>query len=547
MKTKPYRTVKVSTMALLMASALWCMPAPAQAAIVTQLDIAGGSIGLNFGGLGSVNGNFTQNGQLVMGQYQPAPNLFEPITISHLTFSIFTGSGGTLNLSAPTAQTSGSALTSDLRSLFAGVTSAGWAGLLTSPSTPLATSLNIGGVATGSFNEITNAFDISWTHQFTGVPSLTSGTFSLHGTAQFGTAQPVPVPAAVMLFGSGLFGIVGVVIRRATSLTGQGVKACSAPILLLSPDAIFAKEIETQLARSGYHLHIVASVSDAFPFALQEMPALTLVDQRLSDWDQIRTDKHLHHVPMMIVVPTGTGYSEDDGIFDLERGADGVHLYEEGYRLLLAKVGTYLRRAGSVDSKRGLYRVGAVELDSDLQQVKIGANIIPLSAKPFAILKALIKAPSKVFSRGHLINLVWGPDFAIGDHVLDVHVHALRRSLQQDHDPLCRLVTIKSVGFKLTSCSPAMPTSSASDTFPMAVNSLPLSYPSDVQDLTLQRTIAQPQSTSRRTWLEQVSRQRRGRLLRKKQSLHHLCSATSIGQTGIEPFHNSVAASSIHR
>jgi two-component system response regulator RegX3 len=539
MKTVPCRTIKGGVMAVLVAAALCCMEAPVQAAIVTQLDITGGLISLNFGGLGSVNGNFTQDGQVVMGQYQPLPNLFDPITISHLTLSIFTGSGGALNLPAPTAETSGAAMTADLRSLFAGVTSAGWAGLLRSPATPLNVTLNIGGSATGSFNEITNAFDISWTHQFTGVPSLASGTFSLRGTAQLGTVQPVPVPAALILFGSGLFGIVGIVVRRAT-------KARSL-ILLVSPDAIFAKEIETQLTRSGYHTHVVSSVSEAFPFAQQTMPAVTLVDHRLSDWDQIRTDKHLHRVPMMMLVPTGTGYSEDDGIRDLEQGADGVHLCGEGPRLLVAKIGTYLRRAGSAPSKRGLYRIGAVELDSDLQEVKIGAHPVSLSAKPFAILEALMKAPSKVLSRSDLINLVWGPGFAIGDHVLDVHVHALRRLLQQDPDPLCRLVTIKSVGFKLTSLSPTMPASSAPDILSMAGNSLPLLYTSAVQDLTLQRTIAQSQSTTSRTWLEQVSRQRRTRLLRRKQSIRHLRSATSLRQAGIEPFHDSVAAGSIHR
>lgn len=203
-------------MAFLAASALWSMPAPAQAAVVTQLDIAGGSISLNFGGLGSVTKNFTQNGQLVMGQYQQAPNVFDPITISHLTFSIFTGSGGALNLSAPTAQTSGAVMSADLRSLFAGVTSTGWSGLLTSPSTPLSTSLNVGGIAVGSFDQSTNAFDISWTHQFTGVPSLTSGTFSLHGIAQLAAVQPapVPLPGTVFLFGSGIVGAIGFACRR---------------------------------------------------------------------------------------------------------------------------------------------------------------------------------------------------------------------------------------------------------------------------------------------------------------------------------------------
>jgi DNA-binding winged helix-turn-helix (wHTH) protein len=61
--------------------------------------------------------------------------------------------------------------------------------------------------------------------------------------------------------------------------------------------------------------------------------------------------------------------------------------------------------------------------------------------------------PSKVFSRGELIDRVWGPDFAIGDHTLDVHIHALRQHLNRVPNHLCKLVTIKKVGFKLTSVS----------------------------------------------------------------------------------------------
>ena len=216
MKTKPYSIVKGSVMTLLTASALWCVPTAVQAAIVTQLDITGGSISLNYGPLGNLAGPITANGQIFMNQFLPSPNVFDPITISHLTFSIFTSSGGTLNLPAPTAQTSGATMTADLRSLFAGVTSTGWPGLLTSPSTPLTTTLHVGGIATGSFNENTNAFDVSWTHSFTGIPFLTSGTFSLQGTAQVGAGQvaPVPLPGAVFLFGSGLAALIGLARRK---------------------------------------------------------------------------------------------------------------------------------------------------------------------------------------------------------------------------------------------------------------------------------------------------------------------------------------------
>ena len=195
-------TVRGSVMALLMGVALWVLPTPGQAAVVTQLDITGGSMSLNFGLLGNLTGNFNTTGQLLMNQFQPTPDIFMPITLSHLTFSLFTNSGGTLNLPAPTALTTGATMTADLRSLFAGVTSTGWAWVNTNPGMA---SLNIGGLATGSFNELTNTFDISWTRSFTGVPFLTSGTISLRGTAQLAA---VPLPGALLLFGTGLGGLV---------------------------------------------------------------------------------------------------------------------------------------------------------------------------------------------------------------------------------------------------------------------------------------------------------------------------------------------------
>ncbi|HEX5645533.1 MAG TPA: VPLPA-CTERM sorting domain-containing protein [Nitrospira sp.] len=152
-----------------------------------------------------------------MNQFQPPPNIFDPITISHLTFSIFSSSGGALNLPAPTAQTAGSIMTADLRSLFAGVTSSGWSWM---SSNSAMSSLNIGGIATGSFNDTTNAFDIAWTNPFNlnlttlpvvGAVVLTSGSFSLQGTAQ---VAAVPLPAAVWLFGSGVVALTGLARRN---------------------------------------------------------------------------------------------------------------------------------------------------------------------------------------------------------------------------------------------------------------------------------------------------------------------------------------------
>ena len=192
----------IPIMGLTIAMVLWLAILPVQAASVSQLDITGGSVNLNFGVLGSVSGTFTQNGQLVMGQYQPLPNIFPPVTIAGHTFSIFTSSqafpGAPGGAPVPTGSTAGSTMAVDLTALFAGVTG---------PSMNEA-ALNVGGNAVGTFNELTNAFNVSWTKSFTGynIPFLQSGTFSLQGTAQLAA---VPLPGALLFFGSGLMGILG--------------------------------------------------------------------------------------------------------------------------------------------------------------------------------------------------------------------------------------------------------------------------------------------------------------------------------------------------
>lgn len=195
------RTISGSVMLFLLLSALWAFPAPAQAALVTELDFASGSIALMSGSTTVASSSFTQNpaGRILMNQYQPLPNIIPPLSLTTLvgiyTFSLFTSGPNPV----PTSSTIGTTITADLNSLFASLTGPGLV--------PGGISLNIGGPATGTFNTSTNAFsNLTWNHLLTGsgLPTGWSGkslVFNLNGTAP---VAPVPLPAAVWLFGSGV-------------------------------------------------------------------------------------------------------------------------------------------------------------------------------------------------------------------------------------------------------------------------------------------------------------------------------------------------------
>ena len=179
----------------------------AQAMAVTQLDLTGGSTSYDGRFHRTLERLINEDGTILMGQYQPAPDIVSPITKGHRSFSLFTS--GVNGAAAPSATIDGSSITVDLSSLFFGVSRGdslrAW---------------NIGGIAHGIFNPATSEFMLSWNHVF-GNDSFKEGhewshddqaaRFFLQGKAVGIDQAPVPLPAGLVLFLTGLMGVAGFV------------------------------------------------------------------------------------------------------------------------------------------------------------------------------------------------------------------------------------------------------------------------------------------------------------------------------------------------
>ena len=186
------------------------------AALVTELDFTSGAVNLTGQHGRMLDRLFGQDGQILMGQFQPLGQIVDPITKGHKTYSLFTS--GMTGAPAPSATINGNSISVDLSSLFFG-----W------QRGDQIRAWNIGGQATGMFIPQTSEFVLSWDHLFNNGNhhnnnsqnsqhhnngslmriQQTNGhpaTFFLQGTAVLQSA-PIAIPATVYLYATGVFGL----------------------------------------------------------------------------------------------------------------------------------------------------------------------------------------------------------------------------------------------------------------------------------------------------------------------------------------------------
>jgi two-component system response regulator RegX3 len=96
-----------------------------------------------------------------------------------------------------------------------------------------------------------------------------------------------------------------------------------------------------------------------------------------------------------------------------------------------------------------MLKVGSLEMDLSRYEVRVQGAVKPLTYKEFEILRHLLLSAGHVLSRQELLNRVWGEDYALEEHALDVHIHSLRRKIEPDAANPQFIITVRGVGYKL--------------------------------------------------------------------------------------------------
>jgi two-component system, OmpR family, phosphate regulon response regulator PhoB len=145
-----------------------------------------------------------------------------------------------------------------------------------------------------------------------------------------------------------------------------------------------------------------------------------------------------------IVMLTARG-EESERVRGLSTGADDYVVKPFSVPELMARVRSILRRA-SPESVADTLKAGDIQLDRRNRRVTRGSRDIDLSPTEFRLLEHLMQAPGRVYSRGQLLDAVWGRDVYIDERTVDVHVGRLRKAIVRgrEQDPVR---TVRGMGY----------------------------------------------------------------------------------------------------
>jgi two-component system phosphate regulon response regulator PhoB len=219
-------------------------------------------------------------------------------------------------------------------------------------------------------------------------------------------------------------------------------------ILIVEDEEPLTMLLRYNLEAEGYAVESTSRGDEAELMLREQAPDLVLLDWMLPGLSgielcrRIRQRSETQLLPVILLTARG---EESERVRGLGTGADDYIVKPFSVPELLARVRALLRRAAP---KRiaSILEAGELILDRSTHRVRRGIRDIHLGPTEFKLLEFLMERPGRVFSRGQMLDGIWGLDTEIDERTVDVHVGRLRKALNKPRE-LDPIRTVRGGGY----------------------------------------------------------------------------------------------------
>lgn len=223
-------------------------------------------------------------------------------------------------------------------------------------------------------------------------------------------------------------------------------------LLLVEDDDAIAVALRLHLEGAGYRLHREANGQHAMAAIDRQRWDLVLLDLMLPGADGWEVCRHLRarHADVPVIMLSARS-AEAHRVLGLELGADDYVAKPFSMLELVARIRALLRRIEQMRSTaaaRQEFSFGPFRLDTVRRELLREGTVVPLTLREFDLLHFLLKHPGRPFSRGELLQRVWGEGFDGYEHTVNSHINRLRSRIEDDPREPRRVVTVWGVGYR---------------------------------------------------------------------------------------------------
>ena len=220
-------------------------------------------------------------------------------------------------------------------------------------------------------------------------------------------------------------------------------------ILVVDDEPTLVATLRYNLEREGYEVLEAADGESALTVARSGRPDLIVLDLMLPGLDGREVCRILRRDMTVPILMLTARAEELDKVVGLELGADDYVTKPFSMQELLARVRALLRRAvTSPADEGGELKAGDLEVDLRRRRASRKGQELSLKPKEFELLSFFLQNRGFAFTRDKLLDEVWGYDFAADTRTVDVHVHWLRRKIEDEPARPTRLITVRGVGYR---------------------------------------------------------------------------------------------------
>jgi DNA-binding response OmpR family regulator len=223
-------------------------------------------------------------------------------------------------------------------------------------------------------------------------------------------------------------------------------------LLLVEDDDAIASALRLHLEEAGYRLHREADGRLAMGAIDRQRWDLVLLDLMLPGADGWDVCRHLRarHADVPVIMLSARS-AEAHRVLGLELGADDYIAKPFSMLELVARVRALLRRIEqlrSAPAHAAELRFGPFVLDTTRRELRRDETSITLTLREFDLLHFLARHPGRAFSRGELLQRVWGAGFDGFEHTVNSHINRLRTKVEDEPRDPRRIVTVWGVGYR---------------------------------------------------------------------------------------------------